>query len=143
MSLSDRAISSAMRTAAIRTTGEILHPASNWRVYCRAMSDYPGVLRPWSLFFSGTEREGREYFAHLRTSDYEGMGVRLINGRGYLIDEFPSVRHLGGYCENSAPALDAVCGVVCSTWDKPLRYVWDREATTCPDCLAANTIFGG
>ena len=47
--------------------------------------------------------------------------------------------HYVGYGEQSASALTSVCGVECSTWDKPLRYTFDRDKATCPACIAAGT----
>jgi hypothetical protein len=43
--------------------------------------------------------------------------------------------HYGVYGENSASHILAACGEQCSTWDKPLNYVWEKSKTTCEACL--------
>lgn len=45
--------------------------------------------------------------------------------------------HFATYGEQSAETVPTACGIECSTWDTPLKYVWDLSKATCPACLVA------
>jgi hypothetical protein len=47
--------------------------------------------------------------------------------------------HYGTYGEQGADSIPTVCGIECSTWDKPVGYAWEWAQVTCPACLAART----
>lgn len=57
----------------------------------------------------------------------------LARAAGAVTEEL----HLATYGEQSCEDVPTACGIRCSTWDTPLRYVWERGKATCQKCLAA------